>query len=369
MNRWRGTLIALAALCLAHAATAQTAPLGDVDGDGYLGAGDVLLVQRWLQNGQALTPQQAAAANVVVDYANGAPLVDVRDLAVLMRRIGCQPAVCKEGGSANVPDCSYQPTYKSGPPPVGEAPLYGVCAGPRVLVDSGHFALHQIDRSFSGFAKLLIADGYDVRSVRWTKPFNGLPLTSFGDVLVIVTPRAEDPNSPNSPAFDPESHEANGIANWVAAGGSLLLIADHAPYNHVKDLVNLFGLSVTSDSYQIPGDGVSVEDGSINTTGDVALALSEGVETIRILDTVAFSPTGNPPPGITQIPILVGKSPVPNGAWIGVAITSGAGRAYISGDAAQFTAQFQPGLNATDADNQRFVRNILHWLDGSLSLR
>ena len=89
---------ALLAVLLASLAGSSPAlaVFGDVDGNGSLGAEDVLLVQRSLRNGLILTPAQAAAANVVLDFAGDppSPVVDVRDLGVLLRRISCLPAVC-----------------------------------------------------------------------------------------------------------------------------------------------------------------------------------------------------------------------------------------------------------------------------------
>ena len=50
-----------------------------------------------------------------------------------------------------------------------------------------------------------------------------------------------------------------------------------------------------------------------------------------------------------------------------LALSTGAGRVVMSGEAALFTAQVDPlgrkfGMNRTDTDDRQLVLNILHWL-------
>jgi hypothetical protein len=46
-----------------------------------------------------------------------------------------------------------------------------------------------------------------------------------------------------------------------------------------------------------------------------------------------------------------------------VAIQFGAGRIYVSGESGGLTAQTSFGMQFTP-QNEQFLRNIIHWLDG-----
>lgn len=340
--------LGLALLGPGHPAAAQ-AVFGDVDANGTFGAEDVLLLQRHLRNGLTLSPAQLAAANVVPEAPGAPPALDVRDLGVMLRRISCQPAVCLGGavepGSLNAGYCEYVP--------VVTAPQYGTCTGPRIYVDSGHSPFHKIDNSYSGFAKLLLADGYDVRSIRWQKPFDGLPPAAFGDVLVIVTPQGPSPD-----VFDAQSQEAIRIAEWVKAGGSLLVSLDHPPYNRVATLAAQFGLVVAGD-YSI---GFADPFGS----APLAAALGAGISNpLNIDNGTGFHAMSELPDDTTLTPIITDPA-LPAGTWMGVAVEHGAGRVYFSGDSRIFSTQNVGGLWIS-ADYERFLRNILHWLDGSVN--
>jgi hypothetical protein len=338
--------LGLALLGLGAPAAAQV--FGDVDANGTFGAEDALLLQRHLRNGLALSPAQVAAANVVPEAPGAPPVLDVRDLGVMLRRISCQPAVCIGGavepGSLNAGYCEYVPVVTT--------PHYGTCMGPRVYVDSGHSPFHKIDNSYSGFAKLLLADGYDVRSIRWQKPFNGFPTAAFGDVLVIVTPQ-----SPGFDAFDAQSQEAVRIAEWVKAGGSLLVSLDHPPYNKVGSLAAQFGLVVAGD-YSI-GDADPFAPG-------LAAVLGAGIASPLYIDNGTGFHAAPELPDDTALTPIITDPLLPAGTWMGVAVEHGAGRAYFTGDSRIFSTQNVGGLQLS-ADYERFLRNIMHWLDGSVS--
>lgn len=111
---------------------------------------------------------------------------------------------------------------------------------PHVLVDEAHY-----NSSTGGFggryrplARLLTENGYEVR--RGTEAFT-LPSLAEVDILVIAN-AAGSPKPPfmglnppvimakdrGTPAFT--AAEIQNVAAWVKQGGSLLLIADHAPF-------------------------------------------------------------------------------------------------------------------------------------------
>jgi hypothetical protein len=361
----------LAPALLAVAAVAAHAVPGDVDGDGAFGAEDVLLVQRALRNSLALTPAQAAAANVAEDFTGDppVPLVDVRDLGVLLRRIGCRPAVCfdeKEIGPGQYSECDYHP--------VVAAPRYALCDGPRVVVDTSYRNFHRVESSYSGFAKLLYADGYDLRVLQWRKPsdgvltqfqrpFGGLPPATFRDVLAIIT--AKPPPGFMTPVFD--ATETDAIADRVEAGHPLLLVADHDEFGRFTALGQRLGLDLVQGNYAVPEN--LTKPYTILDSTPLAAALTDGVATLSMNSVMAFRAHASSPPNVTLTPILVHPTLSPP-SWIAVAVEVGDARVFVSGDAGVFASQTivgaVDGLPEPGEDDERFLLNILHWLDGSL---
>ncbi|HZM27948.1 MAG TPA: thrombospondin type 3 repeat-containing protein [Gemmatimonadales bacterium] len=293
-------------------------------------------------------------------------------------------------------DCTYEP--------ISFAPAYTGCAGvqpgPKILVDTTHsnnettpdFEAGTIGK-YWGFAKLLSADGYDVRD-------SGVPLTQLllpnvtdADILVIA---AAQPNSPLPGAPSPfTSAEVVAVRDWVASGGSLLLVVDHDPYNDISNLLSAFFTTVvlegaTTGSFFSPDDFVR---GTVrlNVSPPIADGLTLGVNKVQTFSGVAFVLTDPvppppdlqpPPPPQIIVPLLTFSPPAftddpvdISGFLQGIAFTFGNGRVYLSGEAAMFTAQkdlIKFGMNATGFppateltnDNQRFLLNIVHWLSG-----
>src|SRR5437773_10771929 len=98
---------------------------------------------------------------------------------------------------------------------------------PMLLVDRGHNNTHTTRSRYDGFASLAINDGFKVAADEDSFSVEHL---ENANVLVIVNPLgAGDMRLPeaSNPAFVPAECEA--IYQWVVAGGSLLLICDHAP--------------------------------------------------------------------------------------------------------------------------------------------
>ncbi len=130
-------------------------------------------------------------------------------------------------------DSSFHPT-------VAHPAYHG--AGPRVVIDQAHMNFHTADDRYRPFADLLRLDGYRVEALdaRFT------PASLRGvDVLVIANALgAEGPASYDTPAFTPD--EVQAVHDWVESGGSLLLIADHAPFGAgAEGLARAFGVGMS----------------------------------------------------------------------------------------------------------------------------
>ncbi len=120
--------------------------------------------------------------------------------------------------------------------PMLENPAYGG-QGPRVVIDAAHRNFHTLEGRYAPFGKLLEADGYRVSAL--AAPLSADTLMTM-DVLVIANAQAA---TPGTSAFSPE--EIAAAHDWVKAGGSLLLLADHAPFGGAAvDLARAFGVDM-----------------------------------------------------------------------------------------------------------------------------
>ena len=137
--------------------------------------------------------------------------------------------------------------------PQGVVPAYAE-AGPLIRIDQGHGSLQTFEGRYAGFAALLRADGYRVEAGRGRLDEAG----ALRDVavLVVVNPAAPEDGSRIS-AFDPGEIEA--AANWVSQGGSLLLVADHAPHGSAAEaLAERFGVKMGKGyAFQRLGDDLT----------------------------------------------------------------------------------------------------------------
>lgn len=131
------------------------------------------------------------------------------------------------------PDTTWVPTVAH--------PAYAA-NGPRVGIDEAHVNFHTAGGNYRPFATLLRRDGYRVAAS--TAPFTRASLAAF-DVLVIANARGGTGlDAFTHPAFTPD--ECAAVREWVRAGGSLLLIADHAPFGTAAEALSLqFGVDMS----------------------------------------------------------------------------------------------------------------------------
>src|SRR5215207_3186646 len=115
---------------------------------------------------------------------------------------------------------------------------------PRVMFDEAHHNFHTTEGRYKPFVDLLINDGY--RVIRNRQPFTKTSLSSY-KVLVIsnaLGAEEDDDEGADSSAFTDE--EIQTVYDWVKAGGSLLLIADHAPFGGAAaTLASRFGVDMS----------------------------------------------------------------------------------------------------------------------------
>jgi hypothetical protein len=281
---------------------------------------------------------------------------------------------------------------------------------PTVVIDEAHSNFHTAEGRYKPFADLLRSDGYRVLS--GTKRFEK---GSLKGVRVLVISNAQAPDATDDfsgPAFTEQ--ECDVLRDWVRTGGSLLLIADHAPLGgaaeklakrfgvemgkgFVFDLTNSEGnptLLVFSRENGLLGDHPLLRGRNpseqvkrvVAFTGQ-SLGVPDGAIALLKLGPSAYeSPSRkelgaalgmDSKEGPAQKSITAHAQPV-GGRAQGIAMKFGKGRLVVFGEAAMFSAQvirfkegeqqreFKMGMNVPGSDDRQLALNVLHWLSGLL---
>lgn len=265
---------------------------------------------------------------------------------------------------------------------------------PRVLVDAAHNNASTIGLTgrYWPFGNLLRADGYSVAEGR--KPYT-LERLQGVQVLVIANasgapkPQIFGFNLPNSttkkrsdPAFT--AAEILAIRSWVEAGGSLLLIADHAPFGEsAAALGSAFGVTMHRGFTEVPGElsDPLLFSASNGRLGDhPIIAGSRSQSSVRRVMTYTGQSLDEPPgatvllrlpeTAMEYVPVADSLVAQPAGRAQGLAMDWGKGRVVVLGEAAMMTAQTHKGvpfgMNTPDNDNRQFALNTMHWLSRKL---
>jgi hypothetical protein len=260
-------------------------------------------------------------------------------------------------------------------------PAYAA-AGPVVAVDEAHRNFHTLGGRYAPFGKLLEADGYKVQAS--SAPFSAASLKGV-DVLVIANALPAVPG-----AFS--EAEIAAVRQWVEGGGSLLLIADHAPFGRAASALGAaFGVEMGT-GYAVARQAGKIT-ANIEFAGDALgdhpiLDGRDAGERVRHVQSFTGQSLSVPPGGSAllilpgdalevadpaAINALRGGATVP-GRRVGgrpqaVALGVGKGRVVVAGEAAMFSAQLFhfPGgqserLGLGAQDDEKFALNVLHWL-------
>lgn len=255
-------------------------------------------------------------------------------------------------------------------PPI-EKPAYPPNAGPVVLIDEAHSNFHTATGRYLPFAELLRRDGYIVKPS--AARFTGELLRS-ARVMVVANARVE-----TAPAFTADEVEA--VRDWVAGGGSLLLIADHPPFTAAgQQLAKAFGVRFRNAAAVNPKErsGRLVFRRSDGTLMDHSI--TRGLEEVATFTGCSFELEAAGEPLLVFGPEVYAyaqqndPNPIPlKGHLQGAVLTFGKGRVAVFGEAAMFSAQLSGpdrhpmGMNAPIAkQNSNFLLNVLHWLTGLL---
>ncbi len=323
----------------------------------------------------------------------GAGLNDIRHLGRRYAAIALLSAWLGLSGQSvaqPIPDLSFdssiaEPTYRT--------------ARPRVVFDEYHFNYHTITGRYLPFAALLRNDGYEVLAgtEKFTRGF-----LSRVDVLVISNARGgKTPTLVPADAFT--AAECETVAEWVNAGGRMLLIADHEPFGQAaRTLASRFGVGMglghvfdrerslsdpTFISYT-PDHGL-VRDHPIargrNVAEQIRHVLTFDGQSLQVptgaVALLTLGPDARESDNAQELEAGTGR--LAGGRAQGIALIHGKGRVVIMGEAAMFSAQvYRPGapggghgpdpgeirfgMNVPGNDDRQFVLNVMHWLSGAL---
>ncbi|HEU4870191.1 MAG TPA: hypothetical protein VFT08_05010 [Pyrinomonadaceae bacterium] len=293
---------------------------------------------------------------------------------VLIICVLCVPAVAQQRPDPEFNTSVENPAYKKD--------------GPRVMFDEAHHNFHTVEGRYKPFVDMMMNDGY--RLIRNRLPFTKASLSSY-KILVIsnaLGAEEDDEDGADKSAFTEE--EIQAVHDWVKGGGSLLLIADHAPFGGAAAaLASRFGVD-SSKGYTLDKENSvagspshlifsrenkllgkhSIIDGRgenerINLlrsfTGQSFTGPKDSVAILKLSDTATDSPNGQAETAVSAA-----------GRAQALALKFGKGRVVVQGEAAMLSAQVsgpenrQMGMNVPGNDNRQYALNLMHWLSGLL---
>lgn len=265
---------------------------------------------------------------------------------------------------------------------------------PRAVVDEAHYnaSTAGVGSRYYPFARLLRADGYEVQ--KGTRSFSQGSLDGVHVLVVANAGGAPKPqflgiNIPvrtskdrGDPAFTAD--EIRAVRAWVEEGGSLLLIADHAPFGAAAEAMGAaFGVKMYKGFVEVPNELsdpllFSRENGRL---GEHPILSGDGSKTAirRVMTFTGQSLDGPaeatvllrlPESAVEYVPTGSELKPQPAGKAQGLALSVGRGRVVVLGEAAMMTAQVADGkpfgMNIPGNDNRQLALNIMHWLSHTL---
>lgn len=272
------------------------------------------------------------------------------------------------------------------------APAFATGSGPRLLFDEAHRNLHTSGGRYAVVAAVAGADGFRVEP--GSGPFSAASLPA-GAVLLIANARGADDDAASAFTAD----EIAAVVAWVEAGGSLFLIADHAPFGAAAaELGAAFGVtmhdgSVDDADHQAPGmpgpfflrfardNGLLGEHPIVAGRGEgerVSTVITFGGQALELPAGSASLLTFGPGARVHSAAGQQGDVVRPVGGWSQMAaFARGAGRVVVAGEAGMFAAQvirgeaaaragvpdpFHFGMTYPGCDNKQLLLNTLRWL-------
>jgi hypothetical protein len=259
--------------------------------------------------------------------------------------------------------------------------------GPRVMFDEAHHNFHTTEGRYKPFVDLLLNDGY--RVIRNRQSFSKAILSSYKILVISNALGAEEDDDADAEKSAFTDEEIQAVHNWVKDGGSLLLIADHAPFGGAAAaLASRFGVEMSKgftfdkeNSVDDPTQLVFSHQNKLLGSHPITEGRNEK-EKINIIRSFTGQslkgPDGNScilnlAPTATDSPTYSSHTSVSAaGRCQALAFKFGKGRVVVQGEAAMLSAQitgpdkYAMGMNVPGYDNKQYALNLMHWLSGLL---
>jgi len=260
--------------------------------------------------------------------------------------------------------------------------------GPRVMFDEAHHNFHTTEGRYKPFVDLVMNDGY--RVIRNRLPFSKTTLSSY-KILVIsnaLGAEEDDDDGADKSAFTEE--EIAAVNEWVKGGGSLLLIADHAPFGGAAAaLASSFGVE-SSKGYTLDQENSVAGSPSHlifsrenKLLGEHSITEGRGKdERLNLVRSFTGQSFTGPKDSVAILKLSDTATDLPNpqsqtsvsaaGHAQALALKFGKGRVVVQGEAAMISAQVsgpenrRMGMNVPGNDNRQYALNLMHWLSGLL---
>ena len=260
--------------------------------------------------------------------------------------------------------------------------------GPRVAFDEAHHNFHTAEGRFKPFVDLLMNDGY--RIIRYRQPFSKSSLSSYKVLVISNALGAEDLDEEGADKSAFTDEEIQAVHDWVKSGGSLLLIADHAPFGGAAAaLASRFGVDM-SKGYTFdeknavdgtPSHLIFSRENKLLGSHPIIEGRNEN-ERINLLRSFTGQSLKGPDDSVPILKLSDIATDAPNyeaqtsvsaaGRAQALALKFGKGRVLVQGEAAMLSAQIsgaekrRMGMNVPGNDNRQYVLNVMHWLSGIL---
>ncbi len=264
--------------------------------------------------------------------------------------------------------------------------LYDSISSPIICIDSAHNNLHTLGGGFSPFARLMKANGFQMRDL--SSSVTDKEVLSDCNIYAIINPLHESNlgnwRLPNPSAFT--TQEINEINQWVNDGGRLFLVADHMPFGGAAfELGQSFGFEFSNGFARLKKEGNQPDYFSLqNERLEKHPMLDEEIQSVTTFTGSAFTY-----PEEAELILSFKKGDIslePEVAWQftdttktidlenyaqGAIMDYGKGKLAVFGEAAMFTARdvtnengtFKVGFNSSFApDNQQFAVRLMRYL-------
>jgi hypothetical protein len=264
---------------------------------------------------------------------------------------------------------------------------------PLVLIDEAHSNLDTAWGRYRPFADLLRNDGYAVainrRKFTW-QAFEGARVLVVADALnatqrLLGAIGLEHKFRWRVDAFDED--EIRAVREWVRGGGSLLLVAGHAPYGEAAQrLAAQFAVEMSGGYVEDPvhHDPETGNPGFLLFSRANGMLLAHAITRGRgddeeIHQVLTFGGQALRGPAGSMVFLKLSEQATASpGAWTsdgqGLALEFGAGRVVVLAEDAMVTSLVERsgnkerhlGMSRQGYDNRQFTLNVIHWLTGIL---